>query len=223
MNKRIIASLLALLVALSASAAFAENDEDESVAEVTEVTTDSGDDDGDESVIGDEDTLEVEDENVEEIAEYSEEDLLIAPAPDAEKTDGEEADGEETEAEGKTISFTLGENRIILNNDSGSELDVAPCVIDGIVMLPFRAVFEALGAVISWDAETKTIFAIKGETVFVHQVGQAVLYINSDNISLDAPSVIVNDRTLISVDAVSKVYGGNVDYNEEEKTVTITK
>ena len=210
MNKKILASLLALLVAMSAGATvFAAND-DEGETEITETVNAS-----DETVDGDLSSEDVDAEGVE-----NEDDImLIAPALAREEND-EAGETAETEDE-KTLMLTLGENRIVSDSDSGTEIDVAPCIIDEKVMLPFRAVFEALGAVISWDAETRTVFAVKNDVVFVLQIGQSVIYVNSDKVELDAPTVIVNDRTLISSDAVSKACGSNVEYNEAEGTITI--
>ena len=205
MNKRIIAALLALFVALSAGASvLAANDTEEAEAVEAVEETEDADDEG-------EDADEDEAVEAEEAEEDADEDDLTA---DIES----EADEEEVE---KNLSLTLGENRIITNGDSGRELDVAPCVIDGKVMLPFRAVFEALGTIISWDDETKTVFAVKSDSVIVLQIGQSVMYINSDKVELDAPTVIVSDRTLISMDSVFKAFGSNVEYDEAEKTITI--
>lgn len=44
-------------------------------------------------------------------------------------------------------------------------LDVEPQMMNDRVMVPFRAIFEALGADIEWDADTATATASKGSTV----------------------------------------------------------
>ncbi|ACI17184.1 MAG TPA: copper amine oxidase N-terminal domain-containing protein [Fervidobacterium sp.] len=45
----------------------------------------------------------------------------------------------------------------------GTELkiDANPVVVDGRTLVPLRGIFEALGAIISWDGNTKTITAQK--------------------------------------------------------------
>ncbi len=212
MNKRIIATLLALFVALSCgAAAFAENDT-EAVSDVVESTEEPAETED----VGEPENEDADGDKADEDAEA--EDLTaIDESEDEDKTEETEDDKEE-----KTFILTLGENRIVTNGDSGKELDVAPCIIDGNVMIPFRAVFEALGAVISWDAETKTVFAVRTDSVIVLQIGQSVMYVNEGRLELDAPTVISNDRTLISIDSVSKAFGNNVAYNEEENSITIT-
>ncbi|MDD2498925.1 MAG: stalk domain-containing protein [Desulfitobacteriaceae bacterium] len=51
-----------------------------------------------------------------------------------------------------------------------------PVIINGRVMVPMRAIFEALGATIGWDGSTQTVTAIKGETRISMQIGAAVSY-----------------------------------------------
>lgn len=43
--------------------------------------------------------------------------------------------------------------------------------ISGIMLVPFRAVFEALGAKVKWDGATKTVTATKGNTTIKLTVG----------------------------------------------------
>jgi hypothetical protein len=142
-----------------------------------------------------------------------EEPLLIAPAPE---------DEVETDEKTMEIIMKIGDKLMILDSDVVVELDVPPTIINDRTMLPLRAIFEALGAMVSWEEETKTVFAIKGDTVIAMQIGQDVMYVGGDRIELDSPSVIVEDRTLVPVRAVAEALGNKVEYDEETKTVTIT-
>ena len=49
-------------------------------------------------------------------------------------------------------------------NGKRLELDVPPQIIDGRTMVPMRAIFEELGASVYWNAEKKSIYAIKMDT-----------------------------------------------------------
>ena len=149
----------------------------------------------------------------------TEEPLVISPAPE-EKI--EETISEEPVEKVVDIKLTVGEKLMIVEGDIGIPLDVPPTIINDRTMVPLRAIFEALGAVVSWDGETKTIFAVNGNTVVVMQIGQEMMYVNSERVSLDSPSVIVEDRTLVPVSAIAEAFGNNVEYDEETKTVKIT-
>ena len=136
-------------------------------------------------------------------AEGEEEEKLISPAP-------------------LTISLTIGEKQLVAD-DTVIELDVAPCIIDGRTMIPLRAVLEMLGASVQWDAETRTVYALREDVVIVMQIGQSAMFINSVRVPIEAPSVIVNDRTMVPIRTIAEAYGSTVSYDEETKTVTIVK
>lgn len=121
------------------------------------------------------------------------------------------------------IQFTVGENRVVIDDDIGIDLDVAPCIIDDRTMIPFRSVFEIFGATVSWDAETKTVYGLKEDVAVVLQIGQRFMFVNSERVALDAPSVIVNDRTMVPFRSIAAAYGCTVEFDDLTKTVTIIK
>ena len=55
------------------------------------------------------------------------------------------------------ISVTLDGNYI--------EFDVHPQIINGRTMVPIRAIFEKMGAVVEWDGNTSSAICTKGDTV----------------------------------------------------------
>ena len=136
----------------------------------------------------------------------TEEPKLIAPAPENKMVD---------------IKLTIGENLMIVEGDTAIELDVPATIINDRTMVPLRAIFEALGAAVSWDGETRTIFAIKEDTNILMQVGQDCMFVNQEKKEIDSPSVIIDNRTLVPVRAIAEAFGNTVDYDEETKTVTI--
>ena len=138
----------------------------------------------------------------------TEEELSTAVAPDEKIVD---------------IKLTIGEKLMIFEGDVAIPLDVPPTIINDRTMLPLRAIFEALGAMVSWDEETKTVFAVNGDIVIAMQIGQEVMYVNGERVELDSPSVIVDDRTLVPVRAIAEAFGNKVTYDGETKTVTITE
>lgn len=145
--------------------------------------------------------------------EKSEEQLLVG---------AEYEEAVEEEAAKIDIKLTVGEKLMTVDGDTAVELDVAPTIINERTMVPLRAIFEALGAAVSWDDETKTVFAATNKVVVVMQIGQDVLYVNGEKIGLDSPAVIVDNRTLVPARAVAEAFGNTVGYDEETKTVTIT-
>ncbi len=100
--------------------------------------------------------------------------------------------------------------------------DVQPIIINNRTMVPMRAIFEALGAMVNWDNDTKTAF---GETVdnFVEiSIGNHYLLRNGQNVALDSPAVIVSGRTLVPVRAIAESLNCNVEWIEDLQVVDIT-
>ena len=101
------------------------------------------------------------------------------------------------------------------------KLDVEPQMMNDRVMVPFRAIFEALGADIEWDADTATATASKGSTVVQITENSATALVNGAENALDAPATIVQDRFLVPIRFVSEAFGAVVHWSEDENTVVI--
>ena len=107
---------------------------------------------------------------------------------------------------------------------NGNEIssEVPPTVIEGRTMVPVRAIFEAVGANIEFDGETKTITAKKSDTIVNMTVGAKVATVNNKQVQLDAPAVIVSGRTLAPARFVAETFGYSVQWDSENKIVKIT-
>lgn len=106
---------------------------------------------------------------------------------------------------------------------NGIELafDQPPIIQNGRTLVPFRAIFEALGATVNWNDATKTVTAQKDNTKIQITIGDNKLYKNGIPIELDVPAQIVNDRTLVPVRAISEAFGCDVSWDGDTKTVYI--
>ena len=103
------------------------------------------------------------------------------------------------------------------------ENDVVPLIVDGRTMLPARFVAENLGATADWDPETKVV-TIKSETVEIKlTIDSTVATVNGEEEELDAPAMILGDRTYTPVRFVAEKLGAKVDWNDAFKMVLITK
>lgn len=115
----------------------------------------------------------------------------------------------------------------VLVNGEQLVTDVAPQIVNDRTMLPMRAIFEALGANVSWVERDRLIFATKGEYMIVMQIDNnqmSVQTVTSDEntaISLDVAPFIYNSRTLVPVRAVAESLDAQVDWVAETRTVII--
>ena len=104
------------------------------------------------------------------------------------------------------MNLTIGSN--ILNVDGEErKMDSAPEIVADRTMLPIRAIAEAAGASIGWDADTRsvTITSQDGDTVAC-SIGSDILRINGVESKLDVVPYIntKNNRTYLPVRAVTE-------------------
>lgn len=114
------------------------------------------------------------------------------------------------------------EHSTVMLNEEELSFDVPPVMENGRTLVPLRAIFEALGAKVDWDASNQTITATKGSTQVKLQVGGKTAYKNGATVNLDVPAKMVNNRTMVPLRFVSESLGAKVGWNESKQTVEIT-
>lgn len=125
-----------------------------------------------------------------------------------------------------TTEFLLNDNifqdniSVIVNNEK-INFDQSPIIIDNRTLVPLRSIFEALGATVYWDNDTQTVTAIKDDATIKLTIGVYEFYKNGAAVSIDVPGMIVNNRTLVPVRAISEAFDCDVEWNGETRTVII--
>ena len=99
--------------------------------------------------------------------------------------------------------------------------DVPPQIIDGRTMVPMRTIFEAMGAFVNWNGNSRTIVATKDDTMIIMQIDNPVLNKDGVSIQLDVPPQIVDDRTLVPIRAVAESFDAQVSWHGDTSTVII--
>jgi hypothetical protein len=109
----------------------------------------------------------------------------------------------------KTISFT----------------DQEPVIINGRTFLPVRAVFEALGAEVTYHPETKTAQAVRGNTSVQLASGSDTMTVTrggaTQTIKMDVACFIENNRMMVPTRFAAEAFGCSVGWDAEDKTVII--
>lgn len=124
-------------------------------------------------------------------------------------------------AEEKPVTVTV--------NDKVLEFDVPPQLVNGRTMLPMRAIFEALGAKVTWFEADQLVFATCGDAMLTLQIGNnqmSVQRITSDKneaVPLDAAPFLHEGRTMVPARAIAESVGAKVEWIEDTWTVVITK
>ena len=113
---------------------------------------------------------------------------------------------------------------VIVNDKKLEFEEVAPFIENEHTLVPFRAIFEAIGAEVSWDGETKTVISYDPatDTSVVLQIDSDIMFVNETPVTLETPAKIVNDGfTVVPVRAVSEGLKREVDWDNETRNVTV--
>jgi|GEM_PF-2322694 len=109
----------------------------------------------------------------------------------------------------------------VIVNDRYIKFDQLPMIESDRVLVPLRAIFEALDVEVDWNEKSQTVSAVKDDTKISLQIENNILYKNGEEIVLDVPAKIVNDRTLVPIRAVSEGLGARVEWDGDEYAVRI--
>lgn len=107
-------------------------------------------------------------------------------------------------------------------NGNPLSFSVPPRHVNGRTMVPLRSIFEALGALVSWDPTTRMISVTRGDTDVHLSIGDREAYVNGQTVKLDTPAMIINGTTMIPLRFVSEALGANVQWTEATQNVSIT-
>ena len=112
--------------------------------------------------------------------------------------------------------------RIILD---GSELtfDAAqPRIVSNRTLVPMHGVFEAMGATVLWNGDSKTFTVLRLDSVVKLVIGSNNAKVNQENQLLDVPAQIFENITFVPLRFISESMGAKVDWDGATWTVTIT-
>ena len=128
----------------------------------------------------------------------------------------------------RQLVLTIGKKDATAFGQSKSN-DVAPKIVKDRTMLPARFVAENLGAKVEWNEE-KQLVTITGKNLqtgkdvtILITIGSDTATVNGENVKLDSPSFIENDRTYTPVRFISEELGASVEWDEATQQVIITK
>jgi uncharacterized protein YkwD len=96
-----------------------------------------------------------------------------------------------------------------------------PVNIDGRVLVPVRAVFEALGFHVDWDYAAQAAVMTRGGDTIIINIGSEIFITNGVNYALDVAAQIIGGSTLVPIRLPLESVGFEVDWDEATQTVLI--
>lgn len=112
------------------------------------------------------------------------------------------------------ISLFLNGNRILC--------EPAPVIENGRTLIPARALFEEMGASVSWDGENRRVGVDYGEIKISMTIGEKTAVVSGKAVGLEVPPAIINGRTMIPLRFVSEAMGASVSWDGVNRAVAVS-
>lgn len=121
-------------------------------------------------------------------------------------------------------SYDREKNRITVELDGTAlAMDTAPQAVEQRVMVPIRAIAEALGADVTWNRQTNAVTLDRAGTAVFLTIGKTTAMVNGEPVEMDVAPYAENNRTYVPVRYVSEFFGQTVDWDGETRRVVIAE
>ena len=110
--------------------------------------------------------------------------------------------------------------KVLLNNKQLT-FDQAPVLLNNRTLVPMRKIFETLGAEVTWNREDNSAVSTNGDITVTIKINSNTILINDKKVETDVAPMIIGDRTLVPVRAISEAFRVSVDWNEDLNTVSL--
>lgn len=119
------------------------------------------------------------------------------------------------------VVLTIGSEKMIVN-DKEIAIKPAPTIIGGKTLVPLRAVADAFGAAVNWDAPTKTAtISLRDKTIQI-TLDKDIAIINGEAKPIGSKAINIGGKILVPFRFIAEALGAKVDYNAETKTITLS-
>lgn len=119
-----------------------------------------------------------------------------------------------------TTAYAEGEITVTVDSNP-VYFDTPPMIINSRTMVPVRAIFESLGAEVTWDENTRTVGASKEDMKLSMTIGSNLIQFDDKAIIMDTTPIIINNRTLIPARFAAEAFGNSVSWDGDTRTVHI--
>lgn len=90
--------------------------------------------------------------------------------------------------------------------------------------MPLRKIYEALGANVAWNGNTRTITVTENGHITVFKLGSREAVRDNQAVSLDVPVRIQGNQTVVPINIVEETMQVDIQWDEKSKSfVTINK
>lgn len=93
--------------------------------------------------------------------------------------------------------------------------DQQPVIVNDRVLVPYRAVAEAMDFEVVWDEEARAVTASRGDRTVVLTIDELTAKVNEQELTSDVAPQIINDRTMVPIRLLSESLGYDVEWVDD--------
>lgn len=133
--------------------------------------------------------------------------------------------GTVAETTGKILMLTIGITTMLADGKPVS-LEAAPVILNSRTLLPIRAVVEAVGGTIAWNASAQKVTITRSSTTLELWIGKNAAKLNGKSVLIDSNAKVVpiikNGRTLLPLRFVAESLALDVQWDSPTQMITIS-
>lgn len=125
----------------------------------------------------------------------------------------------------RTFSFNkITPIRIYVNNIL-TESDVSPVIENDRTLVPVRIISENLNAQVDWDDSAKAVIITKNNSTVKLVIGDVSIYSDTNEVIAvtDVAARIIDGRTMVPIRAVADIFGADVQWDANARSVYINE
>lgn len=96
--------------------------------------------------------------------------------------------------------------RVLINNQH-LVMDTSPIIRESRTLVPLRAIFEALGATVEWDASTRTAIGRRSGRTVVLQVDNKAAWVDGRPVAVEVPPTLYGGRIMLPTRFIAESLG----------------
>ncbi|WP_058486566.1 N-acetylmuramoyl-L-alanine amidase [Defluviitalea phaphyphila] len=122
--------------------------------------------------------------------------------------------------DGETHIYNEKPIKLVINGEEINSV-MPPIIFDGNTLVPTREVFEAMGAIVEWKADTKEAYIGMEDTLVILKMNTDKAWVNGVDVSIPMEPKIINDKVMIPLRFVAETIGFNVEWVQSERMIKI--
>ncbi|SDX99744.1 copper amine oxidase N-terminal domain-containing protein [Paenibacillus sp. CF384] len=120
------------------------------------------------------------------------------------------------------IWLKIGSSSIKID-DTSKMMDTAPFMWEGSTYVPLRFLAEGIGAKVTWDPASQTIWVNDGTNTLTFWVGKDTMEVNGMKKEIGAPVVLRDGRTQLPLRFITELLGWDVQWNKADWSIILSK